>query len=333
MRKGLLSVSNVAIEVLDIVDAIILIMNKQGTIVFFNNAAQSMTGYSACEVENKTPWELFVPAEEIKGVEEVFHQLTAGHFPNKYSNYWITKDKGKRLLDWSNTCICDEHGQISFVIGTGIDVTEKSIAEQEVKNQIKHLEDKVSERTVDLLKANIHLESLTKTDGLTNIYNRRYFNEVINVEIERGKRTSNYLSLLMCDVDYFKNYNDAYGHLAGDDCLIKVADKIRKCFGRTTDFVARYGGEEFVVILPDIDSENALNLANRLIVEIENCKMCHKDSNVSKVVTLSIGLVTKQPDELTDCTSLIEKADIALYQAKKNGRNQVKLYSDNSTKH
>jgi len=328
MRKGLLSVSNVAIEVLDIVDAIILIMNKQGKIVFFNNAAQAMTGYSACEVENKTPWDLFVPDEEIKGVEEIFHQLTAGHFPNKYSNYWITKENGKRLLDWSNTCICDEHGKISFIIGTGIDVTEKTIAEQEVQNHIKHLEEKVSERTADLLNANIYLESLTKIDGLTNIYNRRYFNEVINVEIERGKRSSSSLSLLMCDVDYFKNYNDAYGHVAGDDCLIQVAEKIRKYFGRTADFVARYGGEEFVVILPDIDSKNALNLANKLLVEIENCKMLHKDSCVSKVVTLSIGVVSKKSNELTDSSSLIEKADRALYQAKKNGRNQVKLYSD-----
>ena len=328
MPKGLLSVSNIAIEVLNIVDAIILIMNKQGKIVFFNNAAQSMTGYSASEVEDKTPWDLFVPEEEVKGVEEVFHQLTAGHFPNKYSNYWITKNKGKRLLDWSNTCICDEHGGISFIIGTGIDVTDKAIAEQEVQNQIKHLEDKVSERTADLLNANLHLESLTKVDALTNIYNRRYFNEVINIEIERGKRTSGSLSLLMCDVDYFKNYNDAYGHLAGDDCLKKVAKKMAKYFGRTADFVARYGGEEFVVILPDIDSDNALKLANKLIVEIENCQMQHKDSCVSKVVTLSIGVVTKNSDELTDSFSLIEKADEALYQAKKNGRNQVKLYCD-----
>ena len=256
MSKDFLLASNISIEVLNIVDAIILIMNNQGNIVFFNNAAQSMTGYSSHDVENKTPWDLFVPAEEVKGVEQVFHQLTAGHFPNKYSNYWITKEKGKRLIDWSNTVICDEHGDILFIIGTGIDVTEKTTAEKEVVNQIKHLEDKVAERTADLLSANKHLERLTKIDGLTNVFNRRYFNEVINIEIERGKRSNSSLSLLMCDVDYFKNYNDAYGHLAGDDCLMKIASIIRKYFGRTADFVARYGGEEFVVILPDINSKS-----------------------------------------------------------------------------
>ena len=329
MSKDFLLASNISIEVLNIVDAIILIMNNQGNIVFFNNAAQSMTGYSSHDVENKTPWDLFVPAEEVKGVEQVFHQLTAGHFPNKYSNYWITKEKGKRLIDWSNTVICDEHGDILFIIGTGIDVTEKTTAEKEVVNQIKHLEDKVAERTADLLSANKHLERLTKIDGLTNVFNRRYFNEVINIEIERGKRSNSSLSLLMCDVDYFKNYNDAYGHLAGDDCLMKIASIIRKYFGRTADFVARYGGEEFVVILPDINSKSALSLANKLITKIEDCNLRHKDSNVSNVVTLSIGVVTKEANKVTDSFSLIDKADIALYQAKKNGRNQVMLYSDN----
>lgn len=328
MRKGLLSVSNIAIEVLNIVDAVILIMNKQGKIVFFNNAAQSMTGYTSTEVENKTPWDLFVPAEEVKGVEEVFHQLSAGHFPNKYSNCWLTKDKGKRFIDWSNTVICDEHGGISFIIATGIDVTEKAMAKKEVQNQISHLEDKVSERTADLLNANKHLDSLTKIDGLTNTFNRRYFNEVIDIEIERGKRSKGYLSLLMCDVDYFKNYNDAYGHLAGDDCLIKISAIIKEYFGRTADFVARYGGEEFVVILPDINTESALSLANKLIVEVEKRNIRHKDSVVSNVVTLSIGVVTQKDNELTDRSALIEKADIALYQAKKNGRNQFKLFCD-----
>jgi len=330
MSKDLLSAENIVIEVLNIVDAVILVLNEHGKIVFFNQAAQSLTGYSFQEVVDKTPWDLFVPLDEIKGVEDVFHQLTAGHFPNKYSNYWLTKEKGKRLIDWSNTAICNENGDISFIIGTGIDVTDRANAEKEVANQIKHLEDKVIERTSDLLNANKHLESLTKIDGLTNTFNRRYFNEIIDREIDRGKRSNGSLSLLMCDVDYFKNYNDTYGHLAGDNCLIKIATIMKDYFGRTADFVARYGGEEFVVILPDVNAENALGLAKKLIAEIENCSMKHKDSTVSKVVTLSIGVVSQKADELTDSSSLIEKADVALYQAKNNGRNQVKLYCDYS---
>lgn len=328
MDDVLLRESNISIEVLNIVDAVILVMDKDGRIVLFNKAAESLTGFKFEDIEYKFPWDLFIPYEEVDRVKNVFSQLTAGNYPNKHTNYWLTKDKNKRLIDWSNTAITDKNGDIAFIIATGIDVTEKKAAENEIKNHIINLEETVSRRTSELIKANAELENLTHIDGLTNIFNRRYFDEIIEKEIERGKRSNKPLSLLMCDVDSFKNYNDTYGHVAGDNCLIKVATILNDFFSRAADFVARYGGEEFVVILPSIESKIALDLANKLIIEIQNYNLPHKSSTVSKVVTISMGLVTKQPGESINSTLLIEKADKALYQAKENGRNRVQLYSN-----
>lgn len=327
MNVDLFRELNISVEVLNIVDAMILVLDKDGHIVLFNKAAESLTGYSFTDVEDKCPWDLFIVAEEVDVVRNVFSQLTAGNFPNKHTNYWLTKNHEKRLIDWSNTAITDTNGDITYIIATGIDITAKKAAENEVENHIDILEETVSKRTSALTKANQELEYLTHIDGLTNIFNRGYFNEVIAKEVERGKRSNRPLSLLMCDVDYFKNYNDTYGHIAGDNCLIEIAAILYKLFNRAADFVARYGGEEFIVILPGIKPESASKLSNKLIRRIESAKFPHETSPIGKVVTVSVGLVTRQPDELTNSISLIKEADKALYDAKENGRNQVKLYS------
>lgn len=326
MSIELLRESNISIEVLNIVDAVILVMDKDGRIILFNKASESLTGYTFKEVENKYPWDLFLLTEEIDRVKKVFYQLTAGMFPNKHTNHWLSKDKAKHLIDWSNTAIADKNGDIAYIIATGIDVTDKNAAEIEIKNHIYNLEETVSKRTSELTKANVELEHLSRVDGLTNIYNRRYFNEVLEKEIARGKRSDKPVSLLMCDVDLFKNYNDTYGHVAGDECLIKITTILNNIFSRAADFVARYGGEEFVVILPGVDSQDALCLANKLSIEVHNSQLLHETSSVSEVVTISIGLVTKYPNELTNSESLIKEADKALYHAKENGRNCVELY-------
>jgi diguanylate cyclase (GGDEF)-like protein/PAS domain S-box-containing protein len=330
MNIELLRGLNISIEVLDLVDAVILVMDKDGRIVLFNKASENMTGFEFKEVANKVPWDLFILPEEVDDVQNVFSQLTAGNFPNKHTNYWVAKDKSKHLIDWSNTAITDKNGEILYIIATGIDITEKKSAEDKINNHINILEETVSKRTTELTKANHELENLVNIDGLTNIFNRRYFNDVIEIEIERGKRSNKPLSLLLCDIDYFKNYNDTYGHVAGDNCLIRIATILNNFFNRAADFVCRYGGEEFVIILPGIDSKSALDLAKKLIIEIQNNKLPHESSSASGVVTISMGLVTRQPDELKNSKSLIRDADKALYQAKANGRNQVRLYSDDS---
>ncbi|MFA5356792.1 MAG: diguanylate cyclase [Candidatus Omnitrophota bacterium] len=151
---------------------------------------------------------------------------------------------------------------------------------------------------------------LAVRDGLTGLFNRRYFNELIKLEFNRLKRTPSFLSLLMLDIDNFKSYNDTQGHQAGD-ALLKDAAKVFKNSVRNVDIVSRYGGEEFVVILPHTDKKSAQIIAERLRVQ----------TGLFLPATVSIGVATA-PEDADDSVQLIEKADGALYQAKKSGKNK-----------
>lgn len=136
-------------------------------------------------------------------------------------------------------------------------------------------------------------------------------------------RSAKPLSLIIVDVDYFKNYNDIYGHLAGDSCLQKIAHTIRDSLRRAGNFVARYGGEEFTIILPDTNAEGAYLFAESLREKIENLNIEHKDSKVGKNVTVSLGVSTTVPKKDSTQDELISMADEALYKAKDGGRNRV----------
>lgn len=172
------------------------------------------------------------------------------------------------------------------------------------------------------------LEALSHRDGLTGIANRRYFDTVLEREWNAAQREKKSLSLILFDIDFFKKYNDTYGHLAGDDCLCQVALSASKVIKRPRDTLARYGGEEFAVILPDTDPKGASTCAEWIRHEIENLSISHMSSQISSFVTASIGISTISP-HLTLSTSqqLIKEADLALYQAKREGRNCVKVWS------
>ena len=180
----------------------------------------------------------------------------------------------------------------------------------------------LSERTEQLEIANSKLEKLATLDGLTNMANRRRFTEFLAQEWQRSRRTQTPLSLLMMDVDYFKFYNDTYGHQGGDECLQQVAAVLRETAHRSTDLAARYGGEEFVVVLTDTDKEGALVVAETIRAQVEALKILHNASKVNPYVTLSIGVATIIPDRKTDTNDLIAAADHSLYRAKENGRNR-----------
>lgn len=167
------------------------------------------------------------------------------------------------------------------------------------------------------------VEYLSITDELTNLYNRRYFNEVINKEINRAKRDKHYLSFLMLDIDYFKKYNDNYGHQAGDEALKKVAMVLNQNTKRASDFAFRLGGEEFGIIISSTSKDEALTLANKIKVCIEDLKIPHELSEVSKYLTTSIGLVTKEGEDISNANILYKKADEKLYQAKSEGKNTI----------
>ncbi len=168
------------------------------------------------------------------------------------------------------------------------------------------------------------LENLTAIDGLTGIPNRRRFDEYLKEEWCRAIRTNAPLSLIMIDIDYFKLFNDNYGHLAGDDCLKQVGFSLEKSIERTTDFVARYGGEEFACILPMTDIKGAIVIANKLQENILALNIPHAFSKNATCITISQGVSTQIPSQNSTSSVLISVADKALYNAKASGRNQVK---------
>lgn len=173
-----------------------------------------------------------------------------------------------------------------------------------------------------LLEANIELQRLNNMDGLTRLNNRRRFDEYAAVEWERAIRDRMEFSILIADVDNFKQYNDTYGHLSGDEVLKRVAVAATSSCGRPGDLVARFGGEEFSAVLPNTSTVGALHVAERLRQAVENLQILHQGA-VSEVVTLSIGGATRSPHIGDTLLDVVNNADAALYEAKRLGRNRV----------
>ncbi|MGL1932781.1 MAG: diguanylate cyclase [Desulfotalea sp.] len=170
------------------------------------------------------------------------------------------------------------------------------------------------------------ISDLAYFDSLTGIANRRSFSEALLAEHHRSKREQQSLSVVMCDVDYFKSYNDTYGHSAGDDCLRSVAQAINSSLERPADLCARYGGEEFVLLLANTDLEGACYVAENVRKAIENLAIEHEGQSLGGVVTISLGVATSEHDTDFNHEELVKRADIALYYAKNYGRNNVQTY-------
>lgn len=169
---------------------------------------------------------------------------------------------------------------------------------------------------------NQELQRLSTTDGLTGIANRRLFDESLDREWRRCRRIKKPLSIILFDVDFFKKYNDKYGHQTGDECLRLVAKEVSRTASRPGDMAARYGGEEFVLILAETDQEGACWVADRIRQNLSALKIPHDDSDY-KHVTISCGVVSVVPGEELSAEKLVKSADIALYIAKEQGRNRV----------
>ncbi len=175
----------------------------------------------------------------------------------------------------------------------------------------------------DQFKLEQRLNELAQIDGLTGIPNRRQFDATLSAAFERAVRERTPISLLMSDLDFFKRYNDRYGHLEGDDCLKRIAQRIRSLVRNDWDLAARYGGEEFAMILPGTSREDALRVAQRLNDAVRAMAIPNLDSGVATVVTISVGCATLVPEDGMTARDLIARADAALYQAKREGRNRV----------
>ena len=199
----------------------------------------------------------------------------------------------------------NEDGSPDSLVGFMFDISER-----------KQIEDQ-------LLRLQKEFEELSYKDGLTGVANRRMFDSVLESEWVNARRCNQPLSVIMLDIDYFKQYNDHYGHIQGDDCLKQVAQVLSGAATRSRDFFARYGGEEFVMVLPETDADAAHKIAERCRNLIFKAQIPHEKSDVSQILTISLGVGTIIPTHKDDAKDFIHSVDRQLYSAKKRGRNCI----------
>ena len=299
-----------------VIDAIVII-DDMGIIRRVNKAAEKLFGYAEHELVGsniamlmpepyKSEHDGYIKNYKDSGIKKVIGV--------KREVEGVKKDGSVFPIDISVTEMMV--GTKKMYSGIVRDITERKDFERIMKN----IND-------ELLSSNRKLNEYAIKDSLTNIFNRRAFDTRIDEELNRATRDKLPLSLLMCDIDYFKLYNDTYGHQAGDDCLYKVAMVIKTFFQRGGEMVARYGGEEFAVILPNTDKDRAKWLSELLLKAIHELGVVHATSKVSEHVTVSIGVGTYNPSGNipTSPHHLIGAADEGLYKAKSNGRDRVEI--------
>jgi diguanylate cyclase (GGDEF)-like protein len=206
-----------------------------------------------------------------------------------------------------------------------LDPTEMYHVMQQMQQVIDQQTHELQQLNQTLQALNAELDCLSTIDELTRLMNRRRFNEFLAHEWQRLAHLGKPLSLIMCDVDCFKSYNDTYGHLAGDECLVQIAQALRDVTRQSSDLVARYGGEEFAVVLPNTDSHGAESVAKKILTQIQRLQIYHPHSKPTGYVTISLGVATVIPKPGSSSAILLQAADQLLYQAKQQGRNTYRL--------
>ena len=217
----------------------------------------------------------------------------------------LTKDNGYVWIRDVVHVVRNEQGEVEALIGFMFDISERKKTEEK------------------LLALQKELEALSFKDGLTNIANRRRFDASLELEWDSAIRLRQPLSILLFDIDFFKQYNDLYGHVQGDRCLVDIAQTLSLALDGPRDLVARFGGEEFIVLLPGADASVALKVAERCQRLIQKLAIVHAHSPHDQRVTVSVGVGTVIPDEHIKPSQFLEQVDQRLYLAKKNGKNRV----------
>lgn len=295
------------------------VLDAEGKVIIWNRACERLTGIKAEEVLGTDEhWKAFYTEQRtcladvlLKGETGELDELYEFHAqPSNYGN-------GYRAENWCSMPRLDNRHYLAIDVGPIHDDEGQLIA------VVETLRDMTNYRT-----AQTALEELAVVDDMTGLSNRRYFNERLRIEWKLAQRLNHPLSLIMIDVDYFKQFNDTYGHQKGDDCLKAVADEIQKSVFRGTEAVCRYGGEEFCVLLPAIDIEGAYIIAERVRENIEKLSLSHETSNASDWVTLSCGVSTISPKQGEEASQLVALADEALYKSKAQGRNKTLIAQD-----
>ncbi len=195
----------------------------------------------------------------------------------------------------------------------------------EAFRKLSRMQTELEDVNLELERSNHELQRLSSLDGLTGLANRRQFDETLDQEWRRTARNGLPLSLIFADIDFFKRYNDCYGHQSGDECLKQVAQALKSVVHRPADLVCRYGGEEFVMILPETMAEGALAVADKMLKAVDSLGIAHEQSDATDHVTLSIGVATACPKPGSESQTLIESADQMLYRAKERGRHCIEV--------
>ncbi|NES06642.1 MAG: diguanylate cyclase [Okeania sp. SIO2F4] len=296
---------------------------------FVSDNFYSLTGYQSEElIQNKIIYNQLIYPEDRKYLWQERQKALLNNQPFQLIYRIITAKKEiKWVWEQGKGVYCSD-GEVLAIKGLIIDITAQKQVESELTKQNLALQ----KAEAALIIANQKLQKVAKLDGLTGIANRGSFDEYLEKEWRRLTRTKLPLSLILCDVDYFKYYNDYYGHLAGDDCLRKIAQSIKQTVKRSADLVARYGGEEFAIILPNTSGKNAEKVVELIRTAIHKLYINHSASRVSKYVTMSMGVASVIPTKTESPQSLIAKADEALYHAKEKGRDRIVFFNQDCLK-
>lgn len=266
---------------------------------------QALLGWSPESWVTVEDWAMRIHADDREGVVNFCVAQSKSGLDHEADYRAITRDGEHVWIRDVVHVVRKPDGEVEALIGFMFDITERK---------------KTEARLVELQK---ELEALSYRDGLTNVANRRMFDSALEVEWENAIRTRQPLSVIMLDIDYFKQYNDHYGHIRGDACLKQIATTLNGAATRSRDFFARYGGEEFVLILPEADRAAALKVAQRCRKLVLKEKIEHQQSQVESVVTISLGMNTIIPSTQDHRINFMESVDKRLYMAKQRGRNCI----------
>lgn len=285
-------------------------VSTDGIYLYVSPASKTLLGYEPEELLGQNMYGLLHPEDFPNEGNASFKDSI--NSKTMLTEYRIRRKDGTYI--WFETTartILDPYGLRKEIISVSRDVSSR-----------KHVEKQ-------LLEANELLQKISTVDALTGVSNRRGFDEYLKKEWKQCSRMAVPLSLILIDIDYFKHYNDTYGHVEGDICLRLVAESLKKAAKRSIDFIARYGGEEFVIILPSTDASGAQTVAEHLRMQVEALQIPLTRSEGSSYITISLGTATMIPTRDSDPKELFLRADKALYQAKQEGRNLVRLYYGN----
>lgn len=282
----------------------VMITDASTNIILVNEAFTDLTGYELEDVLGKNPRILGSGKHDDSFYRQLWKQIVEqGHWKGEI---WNRKKNGEVFAEFLHISeVKNEQQQVTNYVAIFSDITERVHIEEKLK---------ISNKT---------LARLSTQDSLTGIANRRKFDHYLESKWKSLAEVHESISLILLDIDFFKSYNDTYGHQKGDRCLTRVATIIKESVKRSTDLVARYGGEEFAIVLAQCDSKSAMDIAEDIRRNIELQQIQHESSDVANIVTVSVGVATLVPSSQYNLSQLIDHADEALYNAKRQGRNRV----------